>query len=43
MLELFLKYTITFSFALAMLNAVPCFTLDGQFMSQVGLVSHVSQ
>lgn len=31
--ELFAKYLITFSLAMALLNAVPCFGLDGQFLS----------
>jgi len=40
LVELFLKYTITFSMALAMLNAVPCYTLDGQHMVQVRPSGH---
>lgn len=31
--ELFAKYLITFSLAIALLNAVPCYGLDGQFIS----------
>ncbi len=34
-LELFCKYLITFSLALALLNAVPCYSLDGQFVTAV--------
>uniref|UniRef100_A0A914WUB6 Membrane-bound transcription factor site-2 protease n=1 Tax=Plectus sambesii TaxID=2011161 RepID=A0A914WUB6_9BILA len=34
-LELFCKYLITFSLALALLNAVPCHSLDGQFILAV--------
>ncbi|KAH7724562.1 Protein Y56A3A.2 [Aphelenchoides avenae] len=30
--ELFAKYLITFSLAMGLLNAVPCYALDGQFM-----------
>lgn len=30
--ELFCKYAITFSLALGLLNAVPCYSLDGQFI-----------
>lgn len=33
--ELFLKYLVTFSLALAFLNAVPCHSLDGQFILSV--------
>uniref|UniRef100_A0A914DS81 S2P endopeptidase n=1 Tax=Acrobeloides nanus TaxID=290746 RepID=A0A914DS81_9BILA len=32
LVELFAKYIITFSLALGLLNAVPCYGLDGQFM-----------
>uniref|UniRef100_A0A0K0F9M2 Membrane-bound transcription factor site-2 protease n=1 Tax=Strongyloides venezuelensis TaxID=75913 RepID=A0A0K0F9M2_STRVS len=31
-LELICKYFITFSLALALINAVPCYSLDGQFI-----------
>lgn len=30
--ELFCKYLITFSLAMGLLNAVPCYGLDGQFI-----------
>lgn len=32
--ELFSKYLVTFSLAVALLNAVPCYGLDGQFISK---------
>uniref|UniRef100_A0A0N4ZMZ0 Membrane-bound transcription factor site-2 protease n=1 Tax=Parastrongyloides trichosuri TaxID=131310 RepID=A0A0N4ZMZ0_PARTI len=32
MFELICKYFITFSLALALINAVPCYSLDGQFI-----------
>ncbi|VDK60175.1 unnamed protein product [Anisakis simplex] len=31
--EIFLKYMITFSLAMALLNAVPCYGLDGHFIT----------
>lgn len=33
-MELFGKYLVTFSLAMALLNAMPCYGLDGQFMCQ---------
>lgn len=33
--ELFCKYLITFSLAMGLLNAVPCYGLDGQFMCRI--------
>lgn len=35
-LDLFLRYLFTFSLALGLLNAVPCYSLDGQFI--IGVV-----
>ncbi|VDM47602.1 unnamed protein product [Toxocara canis] len=41
--ELFAKYLVTFSLAIALLNAVPCYGLDGHFLSSTivdSLFSH---
>lgn len=34
-IELLMKYVVAFSVALALLNAVPCYALDGQHIAQV--------
>lgn len=41
--ELFFKYLITFSLAIALLNAVPCYGLDGQFISKTIIESLFSR
>jgi len=33
-IDLFCRYLVTFSLAMALLNAVPCFSLDGQYICQ---------
>jgi len=35
LVELFGKYLVTFSLAMGLLNAVPCYGLDGQFMCRI--------